>query len=242
MQIVTSDWTPTAGAFLVAVVQVNAKNDSGSSGDITSVMTDNFGDTGGTSWTSSALSTRGSIGAGQYMERVQGFTRTIGTAPGSGHLTWNGTNPGSGTTTTDGWFTVHIWEFTGQNSTPVGLVAQPARQAGPTTYDANFSGTPAASSYVVGGIHSDNQTGPGIVQPSGFTEVDELSPAWGAISEWAEIAASAPQNNQWSGISAASATMGVLVEVVSGGGAVAAPAPRRARPRIVPVAAKKRRA
>lgn len=225
----SSTFTPAAGSILVVGITVDAKNDNTSSTyDAVFAVTDNIGDTGGGAWAQRATCTRGLIGLGAYTERVELWTRVIGTSPGAAKTVTASATINVLTTSTDGWLAGHLWEVSGQNASPIGLSASPSPATSVSTFAPNLGSVPAASSTVFGVIHDDNQAGPAVVQPSGWTESDEQAPAFGVISEWAFINGSSVQSPSWSGFtnSASVRILGVALEIIAaagGGASITAP-------------------
>lgn len=170
-----------------------------------------IGGTWSGTWTKRANCYRSSTPTLTYKEGVEIWTAPITGSP-SGTITY--TNP---QTVTDGWMGFELLEIDGAHASPIGLSASPSEQVSTSTFNTDLGATPNATSLVVGVIHDNNQSGPAVVPPSGWTEADEQSPAWGAITEWAYKNGSAVQSPQWSGFtnSASVRIMGCALEILA---------------------------
>lgn len=184
----------TNGNLMVLLAFYNIRNNTG--GSVTPAPT--MGGSWSGTWTRRAYCEHGLILNGQYGEGVEIWTSPISGSP-SGTITYD-----LAYTTNDSWLGFVLLEVSGQHASPIGLSASPSQQSSTSTFNTDLGATPASDSLVVGVVHDNNQTGPAVVQPSGWTEVDEQSPAWGAISEWAYKNGSSVQSPQWSGFTNAS--------------------------------------
>lgn len=164
-------------------------------------------------WTRRAVCTRGDTSG--YHELVEIWTSPISGSP-SGTVIYNDNAGGW----TDGWAGFQLDFVTGQDASPIGLAASPSPLTSTSTFATDLGGVPAASSFVLGVIHDDNQVGPGVVEPSGWSEEQELSPAWGAITEWAYINGGSVQSPSWSGFTNSGTVriLGAALEIIAAAG------------------------
>ena len=128
----------------------------GNSGTV--VVTDTFGDTGGTAWVLQASCVRAASGGGGYLERSEVYTRKIGTAPASGTITVTPTEDSSFSTSSNennSW--AHFLEWKPEiivvgTGSGVGDVRQ---TKGPTTYNVGLDADPAADSVMYAVLQQD---------------------------------------------------------------------------------------
>lgn len=205
--VTASSITGSNGNLLVLLYFYNAQLDVTAGLNLTPATT--IGGTWSGTWTRRAFCTRGLLIPGQYGEGVEIWTSPISGSP-------------SGTVTaslnyapTDGWEGFWLEEVSGQNATPIGLTASGTRTASTSTFNTDFGSTPAVDSLCFGIVHDDNDTGPLVTPPSGWTEANEQSPVWGAISEYAFKSGSSVQSPQWSGFtnSGSTAITGAAIEI-----------------------------
>lgn len=204
--------TGTNGNLLVLRSFANYK--IGSDGSPTSSITGTWSGT----WTRRAVCTRGSVTNGQYAEFVELWISPVSGSP-SGTIIMAPDIAHAGTP--DGWVGFRLDEISGQHASPIGLAANGTAMVSTSTYTLDFGATPASDSLCLAVIHDDNQTGPAVTPPSGWSEDDEQSPAWGAITEWASKNGSAAQTAQWSGFtnSASVRILGCGLEIIAAAGA-----------------------
>lgn len=209
-----SSITGTNGNLMVLRCFANYKI-GGSGGSPTASITGTWSGT----WTRRAVCSRGSVTPGQYAEFVEIWTAPVSGSP-SGTIILNPSIAHSGTP--DGWVGFRLDEISGQDASPIGNAANGTAATSTSTFTIDFGATPAAGSLCLGIVHDDNQTGPAVTPPSGWTENDEQAPAWGSISEWASKNGGASQTAQWSGFtnSASVRILGCGLEIISatGGG------------------------
>lgn len=166
--------TPLAGSTQALVVMFDGLNGTGGSTDATFTVTDTWGDTGGGAWTRRVQAARGNVASGGYVERLEIWTRLIGTGPVSGTVTVNVTI-GASNTTSDGWLWLNLLEVVptggavviGTSTGTTGRIA-----AGPTSLTSTLLAAPAASSIVLLAIHGDN-TSADSVEPTGYSELEK---------------------------------------------------------------------
>lgn len=199
----------TNGNLMVLMGFVNAKTTV--VGHINTSITGTWSGT----WTLQAQCYRDTTSSGQYAELVEIWTSPISGSP-SGTVIYN--NPATGFS--DGWIGFRLYEISGQNASPIGLAANGTSIVSSSTFTIDFGATPASDSLVIGIVHDDNQTGPAVNPPSGWTEEYEASPSWGAITEWAYQNGGASQTAQWSGFtnSASVRLLGCGLEIKAAGG------------------------
>ncbi len=182
---VSDTFTPTAGNLLV--VGYNLILNSTSSVDV--VLTDSFGDTGGTSWTYIENNNVGNI-AGGYTVTCGFAYRRVGTGASSGAMT--ATRSPSGTL--DQTFSVSFSEIYGQNySTPIAQSNNATTNSG-TSLACSLGATPATTSLVM--ANAMVVATPAPTNPSGYRTYTDLPTTHG--SRVVTDAFSAAQTVSWS--------------------------------------------
>lgn len=180
-----------------------------------------LGGTWAGTWTLRASCIRGTPGLNSYKQGVEIYTAPISGSP-SGTVTYQ--DP---LILLDAWIGFKLLEVSGQHASPIGLSASPSPLTSTSTFNTDLGSTPTASSLVVGLVHDENDAGPLVSQPSGWTEADEQAPAWGAVTEWAYKNGSSIQSPQWSGFtnSAGVRILGCALEILAAaaGGSSARP-------------------
>lgn len=229
MAVASAAMSPSAGDLICVELAANCKSDLGTS-DLTFVITDTIGDSGGTAWSRqdggghNMVCTRGAVAAGNYMEKTEIWWRVIGTGPGVAKVvTATGTAfGGTQTSSTDGWIWGQFLEVSGQaSSNPIGFsTGATSRQAtGPTTYTMTMNGSASSTSALVSVIHGDN-TGVNATLPSGWSILNHNEPAWGAASKSADVnpLSGGAVNPQWTGLDTASNYLATCMEIKAAAG------------------------
>lgn len=219
-------FTAGAGVILVAAFGLSGKLDAGGPLDAVFSVSDTIADTGGGTWTQRATCTRGTVATNSYAERIELWTRVVGTTPGASKTITGSISLNGSTTSSDNFCSFHYYEVAGQNATPIGLTASPSPATTGTTFAPDLGGVPATDSAVFGMAASDdNSSSPGpITPPTGWTESDEFdSAAFGMNFEWAYKNGSSVQAPSWSGFTNGNRLLGCAVEIKAAAATFIAP-------------------
>lgn len=221
MAATLSSLSPSDGHLLVACLALNAVSSGGTNIETTFAMSDTIGDSGGGSWTRRAACTAGGRTGAQYFERVEIWTRQLGTGAGTSKaVTATTTATNEQTTSTDGWMWLDVFELSGHNASPIGLsTGNTSRQApGGTTITLSLGDTPAADSWCVSVLHGDNTVARVLATvPSSWTQQQGDNPTWGATSQSAAKNGSGTASPQWTGLTTASGYLGCALEIKAAG-------------------------
>lgn len=239
MSVASASLSPNAGDLIVIPVSAQCKQDAIPTTDLTFVITDTIGDSGGniTSWShldsggNAMVCTRGAVGTGVYMEKVELWWRVLGNGPGAAKLiTVTGSSAsGAQLTSTDGWVWANFLEISGQAATnPIETsTGSTSRQtAGPTTYACALGTAPSASSMLIS-ILQDDRNATGSTIPTGFTNLTETLPGSGfaGYHDCYRNDGASTQTSTWTALDALASYLGSALAIKAAAGSFIAKPP-----------------